>query len=454
MFDEGMFKGAVTSFDSASQLYHVRYTDGDEEDINGDELAAHLGHGSVEGELYKVEKILAHKTTETQKLLFQVKWEGWPKPTWEPEENLHPRTAEAYISASSSSSANDGFVEQILRHRTVKGNLEFNVLWQGSNATTWEPENNLHPQIVQNYFNTTPSSSENGGLHIVEKILSHKTTKDKKLLFHVLWQGWPQPTWEPEANLTSELVQTYLSAGAGPDTSARAGKRRRSTGEAHGVLAVSEADNGTSNPREKPLGYWAAATAQLNYDTEELIFVHASMTLAARHVGAKSACNISACCRGERTSSHGYKWRRATFAEAQSISKPAKKKKRQQKMAVGRGGKEKKGQLAVGRVVKKNPPGAGACRGVVRRDNGHGKEVDEKELLSIPCEEDPEASGSVAKKSLSSSAKCVHSEGMFCHYCGLDVVKRVLRDCGNDSIVARAILGYALEHVVVEGYPV
>jgi hypothetical protein len=226
LFDEGTFEGTVTSFNSASQFYRVRYTDGDEEDISGGELAAHLGHGSVKGELYKVEKILAHKTTDTQQLLFQVKWQGWAKPTWEPEENLHPQIAKAYISASSSSSASSGFVEQILGHRAVKDSLEFRVLWQGSKDTTWEPEDNLHPQIVQNYLNTkqsvsssgggssgsSGSSSETGGLHIVEKILSHKTV-DGKLVFQVRWQGWPKPTWEPEENLHPRLVQAHLSAG-------------------------------------------------------------------------------------------------------------------------------------------------------------------------------------------------------------------------------------------------
>jgi hypothetical protein len=67
-------------------------------------------------------------------------------------------------------------------------------------------------------------------------------------------------------------------------------------------------------------------TAQLNYDTDELIYVHASITLAAKHVGKMAYNNISRCCRGKATSAYGYKWRWATSAEfnhAERFNSPA-----------------------------------------------------------------------------------------------------------------------------------
>jgi hypothetical protein len=67
------------------------------------------------------------------------------------------------------------------------------------------------------------------------------------------------------------------------------------------------------------------AVAQLDFDTEEVLVVHGSMSLAAAHMGGH-ASQISLCCNEKKASSYGYKWRRATFAEvdaaaAKSISK-------------------------------------------------------------------------------------------------------------------------------------
>jgi hypothetical protein len=61
--------------------------------------------------------------------------------------------------------------------------------------------------------------------------------------------------------------------------------------------------------------YLTKAVAQLDYDTEEVLFVHGSMTLAAGHVGAKSIKGINDCCNGRQQSSSSYKWRRAEPGE-------------------------------------------------------------------------------------------------------------------------------------------
>jgi hypothetical protein len=85
------------------------------------------------------------------------------------------------------------------------------------------------------------------------------------------------------------------------------------------TVKSSAAKPSTAKPLLSPHAQ-AVPTAQLNYDTEELIFVHASMALAATHVGAKYASSITACCRGVQKSSHGYKWRRATTAEVDAAA--------------------------------------------------------------------------------------------------------------------------------------
>jgi hypothetical protein len=56
------------------------------------------------------------------------------------------------------------------------------------------------------------------------------------------------------------------------------------------------------------------AVEQLDFNTESVICVHASVKSAADVVGAQPQ-NISACCRGEKPSSRSYKWRYATLAE-------------------------------------------------------------------------------------------------------------------------------------------
>jgi hypothetical protein len=58
VFDEGTFEGTVVSHEAETQLYSVRYTDGDQEDLNADKLEGILGTGIIPGYIGKAKGMM------------------------------------------------------------------------------------------------------------------------------------------------------------------------------------------------------------------------------------------------------------------------------------------------------------------------------------------------------------------------------------------------------------
>ena len=60
VFDEGTYEGTVLSYDVENQLYSVRYSDGDQEDLNADELEGYLGTGIIPGYIGKAKGMMQY----------------------------------------------------------------------------------------------------------------------------------------------------------------------------------------------------------------------------------------------------------------------------------------------------------------------------------------------------------------------------------------------------------
>ena len=101
---------------------------------------------------------------------------------------------------------------------------------------TFQGHTTFHVSVLKKYsqadskFPLRAESSEPPPLYFqrgdafyeVEKIISHKGPKDKRL-FRVKWKGYKKLTWEPEANLLNNLF--YAQYVAKLNTATRRGRR-------------------------------------------------------------------------------------------------------------------------------------------------------------------------------------------------------------------------------------
>ena len=156
---------------------------------------------------YVMEAVLAHQMSDPKThpgkqavMLYQVKWEGYDEPTWEPAESFpDPRIVEEYHKAvkarkahrSESSSADNGEVSQVLPNLSGKGAIR-----PESPAT----------QHTDGSDDAEEESDEDGVFEI-ERIVGHRMSDPEEQgldfgrtpvqLYQVKWRGFEALTWEP-----------------------------------------------------------------------------------------------------------------------------------------------------------------------------------------------------------------------------------------------------------------
>ncbi|CAL8077366.1 unnamed protein product [Orchesella dallaii] len=167
-----------------------------------------------EKDVYEVEKLLQVKTVKKQRQ-FLVKWKGFSKTnaTWEPEENLDCKELIKAFDDEEEDEEDEYEVEKLLNVRTKKKGREFLVKWKGfgKKEATWEPEKNLSCKALIKAFQEEDEEEEEEEYE-VDKIMNVRTRKNKRE-FLVKWKGYSESdaTWEPEANLScKQLIKEFL----------------------------------------------------------------------------------------------------------------------------------------------------------------------------------------------------------------------------------------------------
>ncbi|KAF2763867.1 hypothetical protein EJ03DRAFT_49961 [Teratosphaeria nubilosa] len=164
-----------------------------------------------------VEDILSHRMSDPRThppdlgtklvLLYHVKWEGDPKPTWEPAESFSdPSIIEAYHRMRKQSSrANTASSSQ--QARVGSTTAPVNSLMQGTVGSRTHP------------LDLTEEDDEEEGYEI-EAILAHELSdprthapdlgREAVMLYKVKWKGYQNPTWEPVGSFDDlDVVNEY-----------------------------------------------------------------------------------------------------------------------------------------------------------------------------------------------------------------------------------------------------
>ncbi|RMY78614.1 hypothetical protein D0863_00550 [Hortaea werneckii] len=160
----------------------------------------------VEDGQYVMEAVLAHQMSDPKShpgkqavMLYQVKWEGYDEPTWEPAESFpDPKIVEEYHKAvragkahqSESSSADNGEVPKLLPHLSGEGAIR-----PESPAT--QPTDGS---------DDGEEESDEDGVFEIERIVGHRMSDPAEQgldfgrtpvqLYQVKWRGFEALTWE------------------------------------------------------------------------------------------------------------------------------------------------------------------------------------------------------------------------------------------------------------------
>lgn len=191
------------------------------------DLAAHDESQEEQDELdegeYMVEDILAHRVSDPKThppkfgnkpvTLYQVKWEGWSKPSWEPIESFRDRSVVA------------DYHKQL-----VEGTQERppDLLNGGSTADTASSSRDKHTAKQQLQVATPAQRSESeededsddGSTFDIDEIVGHKLSDPKThgldyqkapiMLYKVKWKGFEDHTWEPISSFVDpNIVNEY-----------------------------------------------------------------------------------------------------------------------------------------------------------------------------------------------------------------------------------------------------
>ena len=108
-------------------------------------------------------------------------------------------------------------VDDILKSRTLPGGtIQYLIRWKdlGEDVDSWEPEESLTPEWVQ-YF----KQQRGGGNEYweVDAILESRTLQSGTAEYLIRWKGYgsSHDSWEPERNLTRELVHNFKESRGG-----------------------------------------------------------------------------------------------------------------------------------------------------------------------------------------------------------------------------------------------
>ena len=96
-------------------------------------------------------------------------------------------------------------VEAILERRTRMGRSEYLCSWVGYDDQTWEPSENLHPELVADFERALAAEE-----YEVEAIVQSRHVGDQ-MFYLIRWVGYDDQTWEPCDSLHPELVAEYES---------------------------------------------------------------------------------------------------------------------------------------------------------------------------------------------------------------------------------------------------
>jgi len=196
----GRVRGAATVTTSASESSPPPNTmttplhANAKEPSGGDESEDELGEGE-----FVIEAILAHHLSDprthppelgkTATMLYEVKWEGWTEPTWEPADSFTDRSIlDEYQRRSGLLRDDDG-------DRDMD---EDDVL------TDAQRSGHVHADESGSEGDIEDSAED---AYVVETILSHHMYdprthgaglgKESVMLYEVKWKGYEKPTWEP-----------------------------------------------------------------------------------------------------------------------------------------------------------------------------------------------------------------------------------------------------------------
>ena len=187
-----------------------------------------------EGEWF-IEAILSHHmsdpTTHPLELgkkaimLYQVKWEGYDRPTWEPidsfgDRNLvHEYRRRVGLKSEPSEEA----------HPTAKGVTKLTTSSTGQSVRPTTSADSAHIGTAQEDEDEDNDDIEDDEFE-VESIVAHHISDPKShpaglgnkpvMLYHVKWKGWPDLTWEPARSFgTSKMLRLYqVRKGLIPET--------------------------------------------------------------------------------------------------------------------------------------------------------------------------------------------------------------------------------------------
>jgi hypothetical protein len=91
---EGVFKATIVSFDSKSMYWHAQYEDGDEEDLDEQEMRLLGLVDGTQAPVYLVKSISKRRNTRGRGVEYCVQWDGFAgQDTWEPLENVQDTDA-------------------------------------------------------------------------------------------------------------------------------------------------------------------------------------------------------------------------------------------------------------------------------------------------------------------------------------------------------------------------
>lgn len=100
-------------------------------------------------------------------------------------------------------------VETILDEREKDGLVQFLIKWEGFPEPTWEPESNLTAKMVSAYrLKAKQQKDKETTEYVVEKILKERNSKGLAE-FLIKWEGYDETTWEPETNLKGRMISAF-----------------------------------------------------------------------------------------------------------------------------------------------------------------------------------------------------------------------------------------------------
>ncbi|KAI7265619.1 hypothetical protein KC335_g8805, partial [Hortaea werneckii] len=175
-------------------------------DDSGNEDEADDVEDAFAADEYVMEAVLAHQMSDPKThpgkepvMLYQVKWEGYDEPTWEPAESFpDPKTVEEYHRAvkarkpdqPESSSAGNGLASKPLP--------------QPSNKRATAPDSPVSPHMDGS--DNGEEESDEDGIFEIERIVDHRMSDPEEQgldfgrapvqLYQVKWRGFEALTWE------------------------------------------------------------------------------------------------------------------------------------------------------------------------------------------------------------------------------------------------------------------